>query len=120
MKKPTFEILYNFLCENYLNSTQFSLQEITDNLGKKGSSVKTYLTKKLLNVYVSKINSDTYLVEKFGNVTRDFFIDYMSQKSLEVRDAKKEYYQRLKERAEQSFFLSLEIYNRVTLLSKMF
>jgi hypothetical protein len=118
MKTDTFELMHKFLLERYRDNCTFTIGELSAKLGLKEGSVKTYLSKKLIDVYISKRDDGAYLVQKFEKVSKASFVEHMSQKSAEVREAKKEFHDRLRDRAEQSFFLALEIFNRVTQKNK--
>jgi hypothetical protein len=118
MSNTTFDQIFDFLIENQQKQSEFSLADFREYIDKKESTAKTYLSKKLAGVYVKKIDKNKYVPINLDKVSKQGFNSYMSQKSKEVIDSKKETHERLKDRAIDSFFLAVEIYNRITQKNK--
>lgn len=118
MNNDTFDLIYEFLNEKHLKDSDFTLKELSDFIDKKETTTNTYLSKKLIGVYVSKVGKSKYKPKDIDKLSKQRFSDYMSQRSKEVIDSKKEVHDRLKDRAVESFFLAVEIYNRITQRNK--
>jgi hypothetical protein len=110
--------MYDFLKSRYQDNCAFTQEELASAIGLKASTSRAYINKKLEDVYARKRSPGLFLVEKINSVSKSQFVQYMSQKSEKVRDAKKEIHDRLKDRAVDSFFLAIEIYNRATQKNK--
>jgi len=118
MNNDTFNLIFEFLNEKHLKDSDFTLKELSNFIDKKESTTLTYLSKKLIGVFVTKVSKSRYKPKDIDKLSKQGFNDYMSQKSKEVIDSKKEIHERLKDRAIDSFFLAVEIYNRITQKNK--
>ncbi|MFC1586239.1 DUF3644 domain-containing protein [Fibrobacterota bacterium] len=116
-KHKTFELIYDFLLMNKSSQSKFTPQSLSKYSGVKESTAKTYLSKKLLDVYVKKENG-YYSAIHIDGISKKQFVAHMSQKSKEVSEASKQFHDKLKDRAIDSFFLGVELYNRVTQTNK--
>ena len=118
MINDTFNLIFDFLSKKHAKEEEFNTGELSNYIDKKESTAKTYLSKKLVGVYVEKLGKDRFKAKDIDRHSKQGFNDYMSQKSKEVIDSKKDVYEHLKDRAIDSFFLAVEIYNRITQKNK--
>lgn len=114
------EKLYDFLCLHEESGESFGLEELAEATDYATSSVRTYLTKKLVG-YIVWEDGDGYLCDGIGReYSRGEFLEYMSQTSRYVKmDETDRLVESLLARSSDAFLLALESYNRPSLQNRV-
>lgn len=115
------EQMYDFLCQREGDGASFTVEQLAEQSDYAESTVRTYLTKKLVGYLVWEIENGAYVCDGISHeYSMQEFLEYMSQTSRHVKmDSTDRLVESLLERGSDAFLLALESYNRPSLKNRV-